>query len=210
MSVYILTEKESYRTGDRIECVVEGCTFIGEVVVRPKDMTVSINVDGYDLITGCHLMYMAPWAYTKVLSNDSETNEIGTKRLRSLFVGLLDDCMNFLAVKDTLLLKKDEYLPHLEIYAREVKKIREQKSVAKKSFKAGDFSKKEYDVVCKIVREQVDEQKQLLVREFNRIFGDIVAEFKEASNICQVIEAICRNPEEKLLPVDIFKKHRCS
>ena len=197
MSVYILTEKESFKTGDRIECVVEGCTFIGEVVVRPKDMTVSINVDGYDLVTGCHLMYMAPWAYTKVLSNDSETNEIGTKRLRSLFVGLLDDCMNFLAVKDTLLLKKDEYLPYLEIYAREVKKIRERKSIAKKALKVGELPKKEYDALCKIVREQVDEQKQILGREFSRIYGDVVAQFKEASNIRNVIE-------------EMIKKHRCS
>ena len=197
MSVYILTEKESFKTGDRIECVVEGCTFIGEVVVRPKDMTVSINVDGYDLVTGCHLMYMAPWAYTKVLSNDSETNEIGTKRLRSLFVGLLDDCMNFLAVKDILLLKKDEYLPHLEIYAREVKKIREKKSIAKKALIAGTLPKKEYDALCKIVREQLGEQKQILSREFSRIYGDVVAQFKEASNIRNVIE-------------EMIKKHRCS
>lgn len=197
MSVYILTEKESFKTGDRIECVVEGCTFIGEVVVRPKDMTVSINVDGYDLVAGCHLMYMAPCAYTKVLSNDSETNEIGTKRLRSLFVGLLDDCMNFLAVKDTLLLKKDEYLPYLEIYAREVKKIRERKSIAKKALKVGELPKKEYDALCKIVREQVDEQKQILSREFSRIYGDVVAQFKEASNIRNVIE-------------EMIKKHRCS
>ena len=197
MSVYILTEKESFKTGDRIECVVEGCTFIGEVVVRPKDMTVSINVEGYDLVTGCHLMYMAPWAYTKVLSNDSETNEIGTKRLRSLFVGLLDDCMNFLAVKDILLLKKDEYLPHLEIYAREVKKIREKKSIAKKALIAGTLPKKEYDALCKIVREQLGEQKQILSREFCRIYGDVVAQFKEASNIRNVIE-------------EMIKKHRCS
>ena len=197
MSVYILTEKESFKTGDRIECIVEGCTFIGEVVVRPKDMTVSINVDGYDLVAGCHLMYMAPWAYTKVLSNNSETNEIGTKRLRSLFVGLLDDCMNFLAVKDTLLLKKDEYLPYLEIYAREVKKIRERKSIAKKALKVGELPKKEYDALCKIVREQVDEQKQILSREFSRIYGDVVAQFKEASNIRNVIE-------------ELIKKHRCS
>ena len=197
MSVYILTEKESFKTGDRIECVVEGCTFIGEVVVRPKDMTVSINVDGYDLVAGCHLMYMAPWAYTKVLSNNSETNEIGTKRLRSLFVGLLDDCVNFLAVKDTLLLKKDEYLPYLEIYAREVKKIRERKSIAKKALKVGELPKKEYDALCKIVREQVDEQKQILSREFSRIYGDVVAQFKEASNIRNVIE-------------EMIKKHRCS
>ena len=197
MSVYILTEKESFKTGDRIECVVEGCTFIGEVVVRPKDMTVSINVDGYDLVAGCHLMYMAPWAYTKVLSNNSETNEIGTKLLRSLFVGLLDDCMNFLAVKDTLLLKKDEYLQYLEIYAREVKKIRERKSIAKKALKVGELPKKEYDALCKIVREQVDEQKQILSREFSRIYGDVVAQFKEASNIRNVIE-------------EMIKKHRCS
>ena len=197
MSVYILTEKESFKTGDRIECVVEGCTFIGEVVVRPKDMTVSINVDGYDLVAGCHLMYMAPWAYTKVLSNNSETNEIGTKLLRSLFVGLLDDCMNFLAVKDTLLLKKDEYLLPLEIYAREVKKIRERKSIAKKALKVGELPKKEYDALCKIVREQVDEQKQILSREFSRIYGDVVAQFKEASNIRNVIE-------------EMIKKHRCS
>ena len=197
MSVYILTEKESFKTGDRIECIVEGCTFIGEVVVRPKDMTVSINVDGYDLVAGCHLMYMAPWAYTKVLSNNSETNEIGTKRLRSLFVGLLDDCMNFLAVKDALLLKKDEYLPYLEIYAREVKKIRERKSIAKKALKVGELPKKEYDALCKIVREQVDEQKQILSREFSRIYGDLVAQFKEASNIRNVIE-------------EMIKKHRCS
>ena len=197
MSVYILTEKESFKTGDRIECIVEGCTFIGEVVVRPKDMTVSINVDGYDLVAGCHLMYMAPWAYTKVLSNNSETNEIGTKLLRSLFVGLLDDCMNFLAVKDTLLLKKDEYLLPLEIYAREVKKIRERKSIAKKALKVGELPKKEYDALCKIVREQVDEQKQILSREFSRIYGDVVAQFKEASNIRNVIE-------------EMIKKHRCS
>ena len=176
---------------------MEGCTFIGEVVVRPKDMTVSINVDGYDLVAGCHLMYMAPWAYTKVLSNNSETNEIGTKRLRSLFVGLLDDCVNFLAVKDTLLLKKDEYLPYLEIYAREVKKIRERKSIAKKTLKVGELPKKEYDALCKIVREQVDEQKQILSREFSRIYGDVVAQFKEASNIRNVIE-------------EMIKKHRCS
>ena len=197
MSVYILTEKESFKTGDRIECVVEGCAFIGEVVVRPKDMTVSINVDGYDLVAGCHLMYMAPWAYTKVLSNNSETNEIGTKLLRSLFVGLLDDCMNFLAVKDTLLLKKDEYLLPLEIYAREVKKIRERKSIAKKALKVGELPKKEYDALCKIVREQLGEQKQILSREFSRIYGDVVAQFKEASNIRNVIE-------------EMIKKHRCS
>lgn len=204
MSEFSFVGKESYKTGDQIECVAGGRTFTGKVVVRPKDMAVSIKVDGYDLIAGCHMMYMAPLAYTKGLLKDSETNEIGTRRLNALFVGLLDDCVNFIAVKEILLLKKYEYLPYLERYDNEVFKIREQKSVAKKAFKAGDLSKKEYDVVCKIVRQQVDEQKQLLVREFNRIFGDIVAEFKEASNICQVIEAICRNPEEELMPVVIY------
>lgn len=197
MSEFSFVGKESYKTGDQIECVAVGRTFTGKVLVRPKDMAVSINVDGYDLIAGCHMMYMAPWAYTKVLSNDSETNEIGTKRLRSLFVGLLDDCMNFLAVKDTLLLKEDEYLPYLEIYAREVKKIRERKSIAKKALKVGELPKKEYDALCKIVREQVDEQKQILSREFSRIYGDLVAQFKEASNIRNVIE-------------EMIKKHRCS
>ena len=197
MSEFSFVGKESYKTGDQIECVAVGRTFTGKVLVRPKDIAVSINVDGYDLIAGCHLMYMAPWAYTKVLSNNSETNEIGTKRLRSLFVGLLDDCMNFLAVKDALLLKKDEYLPYLEIYAREVKKIRERKSIAKKALKVGELPKKEYDALCKIVREQVDEQKQILSREFCRIYGDVVAQFKEASNIRNVIE-------------EMIKKHRCS
>ena len=197
MSEFSFVGKESYKTGDQIECVAVGRTFTGKVLVRPKDMTVSINVDGYDLVAGCHLMYMAPWAYTKVLSNNSETNEIGTKRLKSLIVGLLDDCMNFLAVKDTLLLKKDEYLLHLEIYAREVKKIRERKSIAKKALKVGELPKKEYDALCKIVREQVDEQKQILGREFSRIYGDVVAQFKEASNIRNVIE-------------ELIKKHRCS
>ena len=110
MREYNFEAKECYRTGDIIECVVDGQSFTGVVAVEPKDLSVRINIGGYDLVAGCHLMYMAPWAYTEELRRDSGTNEKGTQKLQYLFEGLLEDCLHFNAVKEVILSRRNEYL----------------------------------------------------------------------------------------------------
>ena len=110
MREYNFEAKECYRTGDIIECVVDGYTFTGIVGVEPKDLSVKIDVGGYKLVAGRHLMYMAPWSYTRELRKDSGTNEKGTQKLQYLFEGLLEDCLHFNAVKEVILSRRNEYL----------------------------------------------------------------------------------------------------
>ena len=110
MGKYKFETKESYSTGDIIECVVDGQSFTGVVAVEPKDLSVRINIGGYDLVAGRHLMYMAPWAYTEELRRDSGTNEKGTQKLQYIFEGLLEDCLHFNAVKEVILSRRNEYL----------------------------------------------------------------------------------------------------
>ena len=110
MGKYNFETKESYSTGDIIECVVDGQSFTGVVAVEPKDLSVRINIGGYDLVAGRHLMYMAPWAYTEELRRDSGTNEKGTQKLQYIFEGLLEDCLHFNAVKEVILSRRNEYL----------------------------------------------------------------------------------------------------
>lgn len=110
MGKYNFETKESYSTGDIIECIVNGQSFTGIVAVEPKDLSVKIDVGGYELVAGRHLMYMAPWSYTRELRKDSGSNDKGTQKLLELFNGLLDDCLHFISVKDIILSRRNDYL----------------------------------------------------------------------------------------------------